>query len=134
MNGRETRRSDGSVPRTSGETVSTAGPWALSLDAIFELLSRRRRRYALYALHRDGETGIELDELARRVRRLEAADHEGTDEEVRSALEEHHLPKLVGMHVIEIDDRTEMIRYRGQPSLDKWIEHAESEEGKRPDE
>ncbi|WP_211263515.1 hypothetical protein [Halalkalicoccus paucihalophilus] len=50
--------------------MSTAGPWALSLDAIFELLCRRRRRYALYALYRNGNSGVRLDELASRIRRL----------------------------------------------------------------
>lgn len=114
--------------------MSTAGPWALSLDAIFEPLCRRRRRYALYALYRNGDSGVELDELASRVRGLEGDEHESDPDEIEDALRDRHLPKLIETHVVEFDERTDTVRYRGQPSLEKWIEHAEFEEGKRPDE
>ncbi|MCL7416418.1 MAG: hypothetical protein M8354_01075 [Halalkalicoccus sp.] len=114
--------------------MSTAGPWALSLDAIFELLCRRRRRYALYALYRNGDSGVRLDELTSRIRRLEGEEYESDPDEIGAVLRDRHLPKLVETHVVEFDERTETVRYRGQPSLEKWIEHAEFEEGKHPDE
>ncbi len=75
-----------------------------------------------------------LGELAERIREREAPDHEGTTEAIETALEERHLPKLIEAHVIDYDDRTDTVRYCGQPSLEKWIEHAEFEEGTRPEE
>ncbi|MDL5361597.1 hypothetical protein [Halalkalicoccus sp. NIPERK01] len=113
--------------------MSTAGPWALSLDAIFELLCRRRRRYALYALYRNGENGMGLDGLTSRVRQLEAEDRDSARDGIREELRDRHVPKLVEAHVVDYDDRTDTIRYRGQPSLEEWIEHAEFKEGKRPE-
>lgn len=112
--------------------MSTAGPWTLSLDAIFELLCRRRRRYALYALYRNGENGMDLDGLASRIRQLESEDHDGTHDEIREELRDRHVPKLVEAHVVDFDGRTGVVRYRGQPSLEEWVEHAEFKEGKRP--
>lgn len=114
--------------------MSEAGSWALSLDAIFELLCPRRRRYALYVLHRNGENGMGLVELASRVRRLEDEEHDGSHEEVVAALRDVHLPELVEAHVVDFDERSEAVRCHGQPSLEEWIEHAEFKEGKRPEE
>lgn len=116
--------------------MSSTGPWALSLDTIFELLSRKRRRYALYVLYRDGEDGIALDELAGRVSELEGQNEDDTPkghDEIVATLRERQLPTLVAARVIDFDERSGMIRYRGQPSLEEWIEHAEFKEGKQPD-
>lgn len=117
--------------------MSTAGPWALSLDTIFELLCRRRRRYALYVLYRSDSDGMGLEELASRIDRLEAGDEDGRSggtETIETVLRERHLPRLVEAHVVDFDERSEAIRYHGQPSLEEWIEHAEFKEGKRPEE
>lgn len=114
--------------------MSRAGPWTLSLDTIFELLSRRRRRYALYALYRNGESGMELGELVSRVRCLEAEDDGSDPDAIAAALRDRHLPRLTEAHMVDYDERTGTIRYRGQPSLNEWIEHAEFKEGKRPEE
>ncbi|KYH27392.1 hypothetical protein HAPAU_00580 [Halalkalicoccus paucihalophilus] len=65
---------------------------------------------------------------------VEGDEYESDPDEIGAVLRDRHLPKLVETHVVEFDERTETVRYRGQPSLKKWIEHAEFEEGKRPDE
>ena len=116
-------------------------PRELSLDAIFELLCRRRRRYALYVLYRNGENGIPLEELATRVSELETGGDETSygdettyeHETLVLLLRERHLPKLAEAYVIDFDERSGTVRYHGQPSLEEWIEHAEFKEGKQLD-
>jgi DNA-binding transcriptional ArsR family regulator len=110
--------------------------WALSLDTIFELLCRRRRRYALYVLYHEGEHGISIEELATRVSELETGESEETPYEHQTLvllLRERHLPKLAEAHVVDFDERSGTVRYHEQPSLEEWIEHAEFKEGKHPD-
>lgn len=114
--------------------MSEAGPWTLSLDTIFELLSRRRRRYALYVLRRNAGEGMELEELAARVRSLDDGVDGWIQEAVEEGIRDEDVPRLLEVHAIDFDERTGTIRYRGQPSLDEWIEHAEFKEGKRPEE
>lgn len=108
---------------------------APSLDTIFELLSDRHRRHALYALHRAEDGVMTVDQLTDRVRHAEGdrgsgARHRG---EIETALRRQHLPKLVAADVVEYDERSETIRYHGKPCLEEWLEHAEYREGLRPE-
>lgn len=75
-----------------------------------------------------------LDELASRVRQLaEDEPEDGEHGDIVTALRERHLPRLIEACVVDFDERSETVRYHGQPSLEEWIEHAEFKEGKQPD-
>lgn len=96
------------------------------LDQVFDVLSNRRRRYALYYL-RDVADGVaSVDEVADHVVTLEGGSTEPEDHRrsVLTSLEHTHLPKLEDASVLEYDPRSGTIRYWGQPSLDEWLEHA----------
>lgn len=108
-----------------------------SLDQVFELLSNRRRRYALYYLYEQDDGVATLDELAAHVVTLESRNEETTVEadvtekfstQVRTELQHIHLPKLEDAGVLEHDQRSDTVRYWTQPSLEEWLEHAHHKE------
>ncbi|MFC4447718.1 DUF7344 domain-containing protein [Halorussus aquaticus] len=90
------------------ETVSTESPSALSEEEVFEVLSHRRRRYALHYLVESGET--ELGDLAEHVaawendKRIEDLST-GERKRVYCALQQSHLPKMDTAGVVEFDKR-----------------------------
>ena len=108
-----------------------------SLDQVFDLLSNRRRRYALYYLYEQDDGVATLDELTDHVVALESRDDDATVElgaseefavQVRTELQHVHLPKLEDAGVLEHDQRSETVRYWTQPSLEEWLEHAHHKE------
>ena len=137
---------------TEGESTRLTAQVTPSLDEIFDLLSNRRRRYALYYLHDQPDGVATIDELADAVvtrqyvesstegssasdEQLEFDSDADTDsrleqrrQQVLMELQHTHLPKLEDAGVLEHDQRSEMIRYWNQPSLEEWLEHAEHKE------
>lgn len=102
---------------------------APSLDAVFEILSARRRRYVLYSLHEAPEGVASIEDVAERVSLLERSDgDESRFAEVRTSLCHVHLPKLEDAGFVEYDSRSETVRYWPQPSLEEWLEHARHKE------
>ncbi|MFD1562446.1 hypothetical protein ACFR99_02535 [Haloarchaeobius amylolyticus] len=121
-----------------------------SLDLVFDLLSNSRRRYALYYLNEQPDGVATLETLTENVVSLEqltgAADGDtdanarvqtdcdyGGDTtaqhpRIRLELTHTHLPKLEDAGVLEYDQRSEMVRYWGQPSIEEWLEHARHKE------
>ena len=98
-----------SSPTPGSETTADAGPASqtLSLDAVFDVLADRRRRYLLDHL-RTSETPVALAEVAGTV----AARERGTPEadvpteavdRVHLALYHSHVPKLAAAAVVEYD-------------------------------
>lgn len=103
----------------------------LALDAVFELLSDRRRRYALYCLNGSPSGVVEFSELVQCVTAKETEGGECSTDHCRSLATEllyHHLPKLIEANVVEYDSRSDTVRYRERPSLQEWLEHAEYKE------
>lgn len=113
-----------------------------SLDAVFELLADRRRRYALYYLAEVGEDrALDVEDVAARVAEWErewdsaggAADSTGDEpgatdsaptdrqERVRVDLHHNHLPRLADAGLVDYDARTGTVRNRAAPSLDRWV-------------
>lgn len=90
----------------------------VSLDRVFELFSRERRRYALYALD-DADGPLDVKELAERVAQWEEDDEEvdaETFEDVVLSLEHTHLPKASRAEYIGYDRDAEEIRITGSPT------------------
>ena len=106
-----------------------------ALDLVFDLLSNRRRRYALYYLYDQPDGVATLEELTDGVvtteRQLPGQNPTATEshrDAVRTELQHVHLPKLADAGMLEHDRRSETVRYWMQPSLEEWLEHAEHKE------
>lgn len=98
------------------------------LDTVFDILSARARRVALYRLADEGTATVE--ELVDAVADGEA----DTDDrrQVRIALEHVHLPRLADAGAVAVDDETGRVRYRASPTLGasvRWAREREGEEG-----
>ena len=135
---------------TEGEATKITAQVTPSLDLIFDLLSNRRRRYALYYLHSQPDGVATLEEITDAVvdsqfgesntgsatgadRSTDTAtecepDVEQRRLQVRTELQHTHLPKLEDAGVLEQDPRSQTVRYWTQPSLEEWLEHAKHKE------
>lgn len=114
------------MTRPDGEATEQDIVATLSLDSVFSLLTDRTRRLALYHLHDQPNGVATMPELAAAVasyrNRLE--DQPADEEAIAVALAHVHLPRLEACGVLEMDERTETVRYWRHPSLDEWLEHA----------
>ncbi|MFW6003312.1 MAG: DUF7344 domain-containing protein [Halanaeroarchaeum sp.] len=86
--------------------VDDAGP-DLDEDELFEVLSNRRRRYAVHAVKQEGEA-VELGDVAERVASWEydVAESELSYDErkrVYTALQQSHLPKMDDAGIVAYD-------------------------------
>ena len=102
----------------------------LGFNQLFELLAKKRRRYALYCFTEMSQSTVSLDELVDRLGALEAdgSVSERRREEIELALQHTHLPKLVDAAVIEYDRSESAIEFRGGSRLEQWVtEAAEAE-------
>ncbi|WP_306059592.1 DUF7344 domain-containing protein [Natronococcus wangiae] len=121
-------RERGSKPITDETTPS--------LDLVFDLLSNRRRRYALYYLYEQPDGVATVDELTDSVvtfeHRTADSETEGAPdvrrETIQTELQHIHLPKLADAGMLEHDQRSDTVRYWTQPSLEEWLEHAHHKE------
>ncbi|WP_135303178.1 DUF7344 domain-containing protein [Haloarcula amylovorans] len=91
----------------------------VSLDEVFDLLSEKRRRYALYYL-RTQESPISVRELAEAVAEMESdADSPAVSETElgRYEIKLHHtdLPKADTAEFIEYDADAGVVRLTGEP-------------------
>jgi hypothetical protein len=104
-----------------------------SFDTLFDLLSERRRRYALYALTgiEDGLADVETlaDEVALwEARTSDAKLTESLRQEIADGLRETHLPLLAEADIVEHDDRSDAVRYWQQPTLEEYLDHTRFKE------
>lgn len=107
-----------------------AGPDALSRDDAFEILSNRRRRFALHHLQHNGERA-ELGELSEhvaawendsRVQEISATERK----RVYTSLQQFHLPKMDDKGVIEFDDREGVVELTpAAEQMDVYLEVVE---------
>ncbi|MFB6136562.1 MAG: hypothetical protein ABEJ04_07355 [Halobacteriaceae archaeon] len=107
------------VPVVDGGCVASIG-----VDTMFELLSHRLRRYALYALTEGSADAADLDELVDFVVAHSSGSRAQDRERVAVTLYHEHLPKLEDVGVVEYDERSETARYRGPPLLTREVEFA----------
>ncbi|AXR82548.1 DUF7344 domain-containing protein [Natrarchaeobaculum sulfurireducens] len=121
---------------TERESTTLVAESTPSLNLIFDLLSNRCRRYVLYYLYDQPDGVATIEDVADHVVVLEmqetGADTEVSADErthdVRVELQHVHLPKLEDAGIIELDRRSETVRYWTQPSLEEWLEHAKHKE------
>jgi hypothetical protein len=88
---------------------------SLETDTLFSILSRERRRYALYCLQRY-RNPMTLADLADEVARLEYDEEsvaEISGEDIKSIylnLYHSHIPKMADAGVVEYDQTDDMVR------------------------
>ena len=113
----------GETDRESATLTTDSAP---PLDRIFALLADRRRRYTLYYLFVQSDGIATVDAIASAVCTLEerSTGQSVSQTQLQTSLYHAHLPKLEASGVIEHDHRSETVRYRSQPSLEEWLEHA----------
>jgi hypothetical protein len=106
---------------SSGEKATTGR----FLDTVFEALSDwRRREICQYFLEADATTAT-VTELALLIEAYESGGENGpTRAEITDDLRDRHLPRLERAGAVEYDTRSGTVRYRGQPTVEKWLEHA----------
>ncbi|QFU81093.1 DUF7344 domain-containing protein [Natronorubrum aibiense] len=126
---------------TEGESTAATAQVTPSLDLIFDLLSNRRRRYALYYLSNQPDGVATLEDVTNGVVDHQERLSESTGEtattvepdseqrgQIQMELQHTHLPKLEDAGILEHDQRSETVRYWTQPSLEEWLEHAHHKE------
>lgn len=113
-----------------------------SLNKLFDIFSRERRRYAIYVLEAAKEP-LEVDELAERIQQMEEADENQSSDEVgdiKISLTHGHLPKAAEAKYIEYDQEDGEVRITGEPtefqiilSVSEAIEHPDASDAFSPD-
>lgn len=91
----------------------------VSLDRVFDLLSKERRRYALYYLEQQDEP-VSIDEVATQVAEWETNGatvtiSEDKFEQIEVELQHNDLPKAAEAKYIEYDCEAEVIEVTGTP-------------------
>jgi len=103
--------------------TENGGPF---VDAVFDALADWRRREVVeYFLDTDGSTAT-IEELALFLAAYEPDGSGGGSrpyDELVHALTQTHLPRLESTGVLDFDRRSGTVRYEGQATVEKWIEH-----------
>ncbi|MFB6179012.1 MAG: hypothetical protein ABEI77_04730 [Halorientalis sp.] len=100
---------------------------SVSTDDAFQLLSNKRRRYALHYLKRTDET-VELGDLSERIAAWEnetsvQAVDAAQRKRVYTSLQSHHLPKMADQGVISYDERAGEVQLTDHgDELDVYLE------------
>ncbi|WP_123538269.1 DUF7344 domain-containing protein [Halosimplex salinum] len=103
------------------------------IDTVFDALADWRRREICQFFREGDVTTATVDELAMLLAACEPVGldqtHGRTHEEFASELTESHLPRLDAAGVVDYDERSGTVRYWGQPTVEKWLEHVEEVDG-----
>ncbi|MDS0298274.1 ArsR family transcriptional regulator [Halogeometricum sp. S1BR25-6] len=90
----------------------------LTSDSVFRCLADERRRHILgYFRNNDGDTAS-FDDLVDYVTQREGQPTAPDRETVAIDLYHRHLPMLANYGVIDVDDRTESVRYTGDGKIE----------------
>lgn len=117
----------------SGEGVESVGESRPFIDSVLTVLADwRRREICLFFMETDAETATveELAILVAGCRPATATDGESHEETV-TELTETHLPCLEAGGVVDYDSRSGRVRYWGQPTVEKWLEHITAVDSRR---
>jgi DNA-binding transcriptional ArsR family regulator len=112
------------MPESVEEGPDEARPF---IDSVFDALADWRRREVCQYFIETGAESATVDQLAML---LLACEQPGVEErpdptldELAIQLEHQHLPRLDEAGVVDFDDRSNTVRYWGQPTVEKWLEH-----------
>lgn len=125
------------VNKMDGQQMNDANRAHLSgfdanVDDLFDALSSERRRHVLSYLRDADDDVAELAELVDWVVTREA-DRDGDQREaVAISLHHVHVPKLANCGFVEYDARSNTVRYRGHPELERIAAFADETGSDRP--
>ncbi|WP_132058675.1 DUF7344 domain-containing protein [Halorussus amylolyticus] len=106
----------------------------LSLDTLFEMLSKPRCRLTLAYLEDMSGKTVELDDIVAYVTEHETEEKRGdTDPEqhrqqVAATLHHQHLPRLSDAAILDYDPRSKSVRYWGNDRVAAYLERIRSDE------
>jgi predicted house-cleaning noncanonical NTP pyrophosphatase (MazG superfamily) len=112
---------------SSRNTTEEEGEQALTEDQVFEILSNRRRRFVFHYLKRERRE-VYLRELAEHVAAWEyekpVAELSSVEtKRVKTALHQHHLPKMDASGFVEYDSRRETVELaEGVADLEVYLD------------
>jgi hypothetical protein len=113
-----------------GMTPQDRGLSAPIIDDVFDALSDWRRRAVCRYLATCEDTGVDVETLATAVadsgQASSVGDEETTVRAVEASLVETHLPLLDSLGVLDFDERSDAVHYWGNPTVEKWAEHADA--------
>jgi hypothetical protein len=89
-----------------------------SLETVFEVLADEERRDICRFLVSEAPGVVTVDEIANAL-----TEHETERERLAIHCHHRHLPKLDEAGLIEYDPRSNAVRYWGQPTVEKWLDH-----------
>lgn len=115
-------RTSGSADRRSD--IAT-GKGTDAMDQLIRVLANDRRRFLLATL-RESDDGVGcLSELAKAIARRDSEEEGTLDEsrleEVVISLHHVHLPKLQASELVDYDESSGAVRYRGNPAADALV-------------
>lgn len=100
---------------------TTESATELSVTLVFELLANEYRRALLRSLVRTDGNVARVPDL-RDALKSRARDERTSPNALSIELHHHHLPKLEHAGIIEYDARSKMVRYRGDPLVERCLE------------
>lgn len=127
MGNDESRDGPGDDGRTDAQRAAHEVE-SLTLDAVFYILSNRRRRYACRYLSGEADGVADFDAVVDHVVAWEAEQDDELPDDHRkrvvSDLHHAHLPQLSDANLLDYDPRSGTVRYWGHPQIEKWVERA----------
>lgn len=97
---------------------------SLSLDTVFELLADRKQRTLLMCLRETPEPTVTMLELADQFSDSSTPqDDDSSHNPAVIRLHHQYLPELENAGVLEYDQRSGMVRYRGDCGLHAWLDY-----------
>lgn len=123
---------DGDSDSEDGSTGGPAG--TLSLDAIISMLAHQRRRDLLSYLESEPTRTASVNECVSYIvdREEERTGSRPGHEQVEVTFYHVHVPKLVEAGVVEYDDRSREVRYRGHHRLETFLGRVDDDEWETP--
>lgn len=102
----------------------------IDFDDLFDLLSQRRRRYALYCFSEATRSEFSVSALVDRLAAIEreASTEGGERKDIELSLRHAHLPKLAEASIVEYDPDDAVVEYRGGTRVERWIDMAANAE------
>lgn len=110
-----------------------SNPSPLSSEAVDEflrVLAHERCRFVLYYFARHSTEAATIDDLTDFIH--DQNQRHVDPKRIRTRLHHVTLPRLADVGVLEYDARSNTARYRGQPTLEVWVNHV-AEQGEAPD-
>jgi DNA-binding transcriptional ArsR family regulator len=116
---------------TGGEGATTDGESSvlgdretreIELDALLEVLADVERRQILAYLDAADDDVAAYSDIIGHVADGVAGESTDNHEQFAVTLHHNHLPKLSGAGVVEYDERSETVRYRGGRTVSEWLD------------